>query len=321
MDFDFQRYIQSRRGERSVDGVRTFQDYAFGRDVKVLRTLDRTRFVGLALKATARLERSWLKNEVVDKAVRVGPGAHADVRELAHDVARAVGMATPTIYLTAATRPWLAVAVTVEGSACILLDPVALDTLSNAELSFVLGQQCGHLDNGHLPYTTCQFALAQMEQGFAGWLLRPAQLALETWQRVGDITADRAGLLACRDLEVATSALRKLHPEDTATVEVGVQPVDVAESGDSAESDEFQDQADLDEHDEDREDGPDDTTVVDSDAGTDAPAERRAHALRNRLRALAAFERSSFYRVATGLDGGDPLTDVDKEVEGSLRWV
>ena len=303
-DFDFQKYIQSVKGDRVVNGERAFRDYAFSRDVKVLRTLDRTRIVGLALKATARLERTWLAGEVVENAVKVGPGVQPELRALSHDVARNVGMATPPLFLSKQLGSWRAIAINVDADPCVLLDEGAVAEFEDGELMFLIGQQCGHLQNGHTPYLTCQFALEHMGEAFYGWLVKPARVALDSWARLGEITADRAGLLACRDLEAAESALRKLHPEATEERIVSIPEI-----------------ADHDEDDDEDEANDEDTEEVDSDEGVDAQAEKKSYTLRTRLRALRAFAQSEIYRLATGASGGDVLSDVDKEVEGSLRLL
>src|SRR5207253_6079890 len=46
--------------------------------------------------------------------------------------------------------------------------------------------------------------------GFGEWLSAPLQLALMHWQRMSEFTADRAGLLACQDADVAIRTMMKL---------------------------------------------------------------------------------------------------------------
>jgi hypothetical protein len=210
MDFDFQRYIQTRQSDR-VDsrGAQTYREYAFGSDVSVLRTLDRARVVALALKATTPVERRWLEGEVLAGAVKAGPGAHPALRELSHDAAKVLGMGTPAVYVTAAAGV-PAAAVVVGGQPRILIAPALLETLEDAALRFVLGRQMGHLQNSHGPYLTCALALHHLEDARWGWLVKPAAAALGSWQHLGDITADRAGLLACGDIEAARAALSAL---------------------------------------------------------------------------------------------------------------
>ncbi len=213
VDFDFQRYVQSRQSDR-VDsrGAQAYREYAFKNDVTILRTLSRTRVVELALKATASVERSWLEGEVLGRGVKVGPGAHPAVREASHDAARALGMGTPPVYLSAATGV-PAASVVVSGHPGVVLSPELVERLDGAALRFVLGRQLGHLQNSHGPYLTCALALRHLEASRWGWVVRPAGQALGIWQHWGDVTADRAGLLACGELAAARRGLEALVGE------------------------------------------------------------------------------------------------------------
>lgn len=89
----------------------------------------------------------------------------------------------------------------------------AVDILSKEELSFLLGHELGHLMAGHIPYhnllitiyTPFINSIPNAEMFLA--LLRPLLLQ---WFRLSDFTADRAGLLACQDINVAITTLAKM---------------------------------------------------------------------------------------------------------------
>ena len=46
------------------------------------------------------------------------------------------------------------------------------------------------------------------------WAVRPATLTLLAWARRADITADRAGVLCARSVDVSLIAMQKAFPED-----------------------------------------------------------------------------------------------------------
>ena len=89
----------------------------------------------------------------------------------------------------------------------------AIDILSDKELSFLLGHELGHLMAGHIPYhnllTTLYTPLMSMVSNAEMFMavLRPMLLK---WFRLSDFTADRAGLLACQDIDIAITALAKM---------------------------------------------------------------------------------------------------------------
>lgn len=89
----------------------------------------------------------------------------------------------------------------------------AVDLLEDDELSFLIGHEIGHIMAGHKPFhnvlITLYTPLMKMIPNAEVWmsLLRPMLLQ---WYRTSDYTADRAGLLACQDINVALKTMTKM---------------------------------------------------------------------------------------------------------------
>ena len=81
-------------------------------------------------------------------------------------------------------------------------------TLPASTLRFLFGCGIGALDNGHVPYLTLLRAFNGLTRGI---LERVSQIpeALLHWQRSAEITEDRAGILAARDISAAIFAMMK----------------------------------------------------------------------------------------------------------------
>lgn len=96
--------------------------------------------------------------------------------------------------------------------AYIVVSTGAVDRLSEKELQFVIGHESGHIRSNHVLYhTLCNYFSYILEKmSVVGELARPLQVALQYWSRMSEFTADRAGLLACQDLDAALSAIMKL---------------------------------------------------------------------------------------------------------------
>ncbi|HUN34652.1 MAG TPA: M48 family metallopeptidase [Trebonia sp.] len=83
------------------------------------------------------------------------------------------------------------------------------------ELRFVVGHELGHILSGHAVYRTMLLILirlaarsAWMPIGFIG--LRAIIWGLEEWFRKSELSCDRAGLLACQDVDAGRRTLMKL---------------------------------------------------------------------------------------------------------------
>lgn len=93
----------------------------------------------------------------------------------------------------------------------------AAGALTPEELLFVIGHEVGHIKSGHvLYYQIAEFLpvigeiIGAATFGIGGLVSAPIELALLRWKRRSEFTADRAGLLACQDADVALRTLMKL---------------------------------------------------------------------------------------------------------------
>ena len=84
----------------------------------------------------------------------------------------------------------------------IILCTGAVDLLPEPELTFVVGHELGHIKSNHVRYLTLGQNLSKLSMTVRG--------LYSAWNRKSEFTADRAGLLACQDLNAALSAIMKL---------------------------------------------------------------------------------------------------------------
>jgi hypothetical protein len=83
------------------------------------------------------------------------------------------------------------------------------------ELRFVLGHELGHVMSGHALYRSLLAHLLNLA-ALVGWIpiggigLRVVIAALREWERKSELSADRAGLLACQDVEATRRSHMKL---------------------------------------------------------------------------------------------------------------
>jgi len=96
----------------------------------------------------------------------------------------------------------------------IVLGSMLVKALKEEQLHFVIGHECGHIAMGHVIYQSVVNVLTMLAKTvpILGEIVNStAGIALNAWSRRSEITADRAGLLCCGDLEVAQRALLQLE--------------------------------------------------------------------------------------------------------------
>ncbi len=99
----------------------------------------------------------------------------------------------------------------------IALSSGAVDSFTDEELRFIIGREMGHIKSQHVLYyeigtilPLLSEILGAMTLGIGSIVSMGLQIALLHWQQMSEYTADRAGLLACQDATIATSALAKV---------------------------------------------------------------------------------------------------------------
>lgn len=119
----------------------------------------------------------------------------------------------PDLYISA--NPFLnAMAVGLDRPV-IVVNSGLIDLLDDDELRFVLGHELGHVGSGHALYRTMFLLLTSLSSTFLSipfsYLgIRALLAALSEWSRKSELSADRAGLLACQDTDAALRVHMKL---------------------------------------------------------------------------------------------------------------
>lgn len=171
----------------------------------------------VAAEISERFGRPWFEASV--NGIRLSERQFPEIFEMAIRAARILGVShLPEIYISGETM-WDAVTMGTENSAFIVLGSV-LTNFKDDDLFFLIAREMGHCQAGHALWrTVMQFmsGRAQSRSILGGGvlkLLNPVKLVqgavdapLMAWSRHSEITADRAGMLAARNEEVARRVL------------------------------------------------------------------------------------------------------------------
>ena len=141
-------------------------------------------------------------------AVRVGPTQFPRVNQLYTDVLTTMDWSErPELFVS--QTPFANAGAFGMDKPFIVINSGALKLLDDDELRDVLGHELGHVMSGHALYHTLLVLLLNVSFSalpfLAGIAILPIQLALMEWYRKSELSADRAGLIACQD---PTASLR-----------------------------------------------------------------------------------------------------------------
>lgn len=209
IDFDFGRWVNERRGQaarRARDGAA----YAYSGDRAVARTIKAAKPVTLAIEATVRLWKSVARADLLGSAVKVTDQQFPRLYGVAARCAETLGIPVPAVYVSPSIAELNAHTLGTEEDAVVVVNAALVDHLSDDELAFVIGHECGHLQNDHVVLSTALYYLRNAAAFYVRWIVQPAVIPLNAWARRAEITCDRAGLLCVKDPKIAEAALVKL---------------------------------------------------------------------------------------------------------------
>lgn len=94
----------------------------------------------------------------------------------------------------------------------MVLNTGVIDLMTDMEQTFVIGHELGHIKSKHVIYHTLGALLTSAISNIpiVGSVPEVFMLALTRWSRMSEFTADRAGLLACQDVDAALTAIIKM---------------------------------------------------------------------------------------------------------------
>ena len=209
----FQEYIDcNERG--GVSGVSSTPLYAHPVDEWIIRTLNSTAVKVVINKAIDALVSFQFGHDLVNGIV-IDQHSFPDLFKILSHCSKTLGIPIPHAFaehredalfnaFTAGTDEY----------SFILVSSALCHVMTKEEACFVIGHECGHIAAGHATYYTLVQTLTGAianNLGFIGDIIRgTAGLPLMAWSRRSEITADRAGLLCCGDIQIAEKALLRL---------------------------------------------------------------------------------------------------------------
>lgn len=94
----------------------------------------------------------------------------------------------------------------------VILNSGLIDNCTDDEILFLIGHELGHIKSNHMLYHMMCDVVTYILDIVPGvnMLAKPLILAAYYWDRMSDLTADRAGLLCCQNRDAMISSLMKM---------------------------------------------------------------------------------------------------------------
>lgn len=208
-----QEYID-RIGRGGPGGIDPTPIYAHPVDGWIIRTLNATSVKSVMNKAMDALVSAQFGHDLAS-SVFIDQKSFPDLFEVLSHCSKTLGIPIPHAVARQDNVLFNASTAGTDDYAFIQITTGLCKFYSRDEICFVIGHECGHIASGHMVYHTLARLLTDatlVSLGFlSNFLLRTtAGVPLLAWSRRSEVTADRAGLLCCGDIDIAGRALLKL---------------------------------------------------------------------------------------------------------------
>lgn len=221
-DYSFDSYLQKKKAHfaANMDG-HGLPNYAYKLDYELRQVLDATPgLFQIARNITATYAGRIMQQENMH-SLAVGPNQFPEIYKIGCDCAKKLGIAVPNIYVQPSEVLNAYAYITDGQEPFIVVTSLLVKRMTLGELKVVIGHECGHIQNLHSTYTLLCTLLFQggliggniLTGGalapLAGLLTEGMKMTLSAWSRAAEVTADRAGMICCDDLEDAYSVNKK----------------------------------------------------------------------------------------------------------------
>lgn len=184
------------------------KEYAHPVDSGVIKALDMPG-LKMVLGSVMEILTDLNYSEIISSGIPVNAKSFPEIDEIVNYCVSVLGIRRP--YLVVSNS--IAMQTFTVGSdeePYIVLGNMLIRAMDKEKLAFIIGHECGHIAMGHVIYHTVVSAAGTYANTIpliGPLVYKSTYLALSAWSRRSEITADRAGLLCCGNIEQAKRAL------------------------------------------------------------------------------------------------------------------
>jgi len=206
IDVSFPAYLNNRKTQINANMDGNIPNYAYGADYSMRQKIHAIPGAFMFFKAMTSTVVPKKRQEYLINSLKVGPNQFPDIYEHTVECARILGCGIPTTFIENDPIANAGAYASEDGSPVITITSGFIERFTSAEVKAVIGHEMGHIQNNHTIYKVAinfiQGAAAMTIPGVGAILslaTTPIKVALMAWNRAGEITADRAGMICCDD--------------------------------------------------------------------------------------------------------------------------
>lgn len=195
------------------EGKGTLRSYCHPVDEKIIKVLDNPA-INAVFRTVSDFGADSTFGQMLASGVAINHDNYPEEDSIIRHCSERLGIRRPYAIISNQLPGINAMTVGSDDEPYLVLSSLLVKVLSRKQLEFVIGHECGHIAMGHVVYHSAVATAGNLSQLIP--IIGPAvykmiSLPLNAWERRSEITADRAGLICCEDLETAQRTLLQLE--------------------------------------------------------------------------------------------------------------
>lgn len=197
----------------SISSRNNILNFAHPVDAAIIKTLDNPAINTIFNKIVQTgIDATWGLS--LATGIHVGPNTYPELYKIVIECADKLGIPIPYVVISDQIKGINACTAGTNQFSFIAISSMLPLIMNIEELKFIIGHECGHLALGHVVYHTAINMVGSVSEllPIVGDVIsKTITFPLNAWSRRSEISADRAGLICCEDIEIAAKSLLKLE--------------------------------------------------------------------------------------------------------------
>lgn len=220
IETSFTAYLSARTRSYKDHIVGGMMDYAFDSDFSVKQKIT-------TFPSWSKVYKNLMGHDIPLKIKRLfqstdvaGSLQHPEIYNAVQQCAEKLQISVPTVYVRNAPKKYEIYSIAAEGiEPCIVATTGLIEVCSNEELCFLVGCECGHIQNNHCIFTMAapyfgintQEDIGEIDSQESYKALTQIAGTMSEWIKLADVTGDRAGIICLNNPNDYPLVMNSLH--------------------------------------------------------------------------------------------------------------
>ncbi len=211
--FDNVEHHGHKAGRESSLSVNRALEFAHPIDAGIIKVLDNkiineafNKYVNLCVDLEAGLS--------LATSIKIDQNNYPELNAIVEDCSHKLSIPRPYVVISRSVAGINARTAGTDEFSYIALSSLMTLLMEPGEQKFVIGHECGHIALGHVVYHTALStagSLSGLVPVIGTFVANAVKYPLNAWSRRSEISADRAGLICCGNIDTAKKALLRLE--------------------------------------------------------------------------------------------------------------